>query len=176
MRLCRSKAYAILLFLMVISAGHQAFSQVLEQTFSDSDAHFKISTPDAHWNFGPRERDEKTFKLLMRYESPVDNFIPNVTVQVQTAPEDGKDLKSWVEKDLENLPKGIELTQKKKISHRDLVGYEVTLRQREMGVLFQQWFFLAKGHHFVLTCTAKETSFGRMGKDFEKILNSFEII
>ena len=64
-----------------------ALSQVLEQTFSESLADFKISSPNPKWSFAPRSITPGPIRATLRFFSVVDRFVPNVTVQVMARPE-----------------------------------------------------------------------------------------
>lgn len=165
-------------FCAALCAGEArpAAAQVLEQTFSDSLAQFKVSTPNHHWKLEPRGIDPGDSKLTVRFEAPLHQFVPNVTVRVVEKVDPEKKLGDWVEEEIKGLPQGWEVMEKKDITHRGMKGVELVFKETSAGILFRQRFFLAKGNSYVLTCTAKEASVPRVEGDFIKILNSFEII
>ncbi len=172
-----AKIAASLIFLWgTILSAQLAGAQVLQQTFTDTLANFKISTPDSRWIFEPRGMDPGSIKLTMRFESPLHQFVPNVNVRVFPLADPEAKLNDWIAEELKNLPEKLQLVEKKQISHRGMPGYEIQLKEPERDILFRQWFFLSKGQSFVITCTAKSDSFPRMTVDFDKILKSFEII
>ena len=150
--------------------------QVLEQSFTDSEVGFKIATPNSHWAFEPRGTDPGPVRLTMRYESPVHQFIPNVTVRVQDLDTPKTKLEAFLQQDLASLPETVELVEKKKIPQPGREGYQILLHDKGSKVVFHQWFLFAKGKSFVLTCSAHTESYTRMRKDCQKILESFEIL
>jgi len=168
------KRAALLLAFLVWASPLPA--QVLEQSFTDSDASFKISTPNAQWSFEPRGTDPGPLRLTMRFESPVHQFVPNATVRVQDLDSPKVKLDRVLKTDLAALPEDVELVEKKKIVRPNLEGYQIVLHDKKSEVVFHQWFFVAKGKSFVITCTANTESYTRMRRDFQKILDSFEIL
>jgi len=167
------RAHLLLLLLLWVAP---LSAQVLEQSFIDSDASFKISTPNAQWTFDPRGTDPGPVRLTMRFESPVHQFVPNATVRVQDLDSPKVKLERVLKQDLAALPESVELVEKKKILRPNLEGYQILLHDKNSEVVFQQWFFVAKGKSFVITCTANTESYTRMRRDFQKILDSFEIL
>jgi hypothetical protein len=147
----------------------------LEQSFSDTLARFKVSLPNHHWKLVPRGIDPGDSKLTIRFESSLNQFVPNVNVRM-TENVDPAKVSEWIETELKGLPPGWEVREKKVVSHRGLQGFEILFKDPQNAVLFHQRFFPANGNLYVLTCTAKEASYPRVEEDFLKILNSFEII
>jgi hypothetical protein len=166
---------AVLLLLLLVWATPVS-AQILEQSFTDSDASFRISTPNAQWTIDPRGTDPGPVRLTMRFESPVHQFVPNATVRVQDLDSPKIKLDKILKQDLDALPASVELVEKKKILRPNLEGYQILLHDKNSEVVFHQWFFVAKGKSFVITCTANTESYTRMRKDFQKILDSFEIL
>ncbi|MFO1463501.1 MAG: hypothetical protein U1F66_06960 [bacterium] len=166
----------IFYFLVVLCcAASPLRAQVLEQTFNDEEAFFRISTPNGQWSFDPRGVDPGPLRLTIHYEAPVYQFVPNVTVRVQELDSPKTKLERFLKQDLAALPATVELVEKKKIVHAGLDGYQVVLHDKESKAVFHQWIFIAKGRSFVITCTSNVESYTRMRKDFLKILESFEV-
>jgi hypothetical protein len=151
-------------------------AQVIEQTFSEDIANFKISTPNPLWKFAPRSISPGIVRANLRFETPVEHFVPNATVQVTPLPDEKTTLEALVEKDLASLADSVEVEKKSTVEHRGITGYEIWLYDKKTDLKFQQWVFLAKGKTFVITCAAKKSSFPRFEEDFKMILNSFEIL
>ncbi len=166
----------LLLFGLGNFASDKSYSQILEQTISEDIAEFKISTPGPRWIIAPRSVSPGPVRATLRFESPVNQFIPNVTVRVLALEDPKIPLEQWIERDLKELPSFIEIEEKRDIRHYGNPGYEIILYDPGSEILFQQWVFLAKGKSFVITCAVKKVSFERFAEDFKKILNSFEII
>ena len=166
----------ILIFCTWICASpHPVSAQILEQTFSENLADFSISTPSPQWNFAPRSITPGVLRATLRYQTSVDQFIPNVTVRVTAAVNPETKLKDLIEEDLKGLPQKIEVLSKDPIHQGTIDGYEVQMRDPKAQVRFIQRIFLAKEKNFVLTGAAKETTWPRFEGDIKKILNSFEI-
>lgn len=163
------------LLLFLLSAGVSR-AQILEQSFTDSDAGFKISTPNGDWTFVPRGTDPGPLRVTIRYEFPVHQFVPNVTVRVDDLPQPKTKLESFVKSDLASLPESVEVVEKKKLPTSGREGYHVLLHDKDARVVFHQRIFVAKGKSYVLTCSANTDSYTRMRKDCQKILDSFEIL
>ena len=168
------KRIAFLLLLLLPSGALRA--QILEQSFTDSDAGFKISTPNGQWAFVPRGTDPGPVRITIRYESPVNQFVPNVTVRVGDLDNPKTKLESFVKQDLAQLPESVEVVEKKKLPTAGREGYHVLLHDKEARVVFHQRIFVAKGKSYVLTCSANTDSYTRMRKDCQTILDSFEIL
>ncbi|HCU25187.1 MAG TPA: hypothetical protein DF383_09225 [Deltaproteobacteria bacterium] len=164
--------YLILLSLWAFPVS----AQILEQTFTDEAAEFKISTPDAHWHFLPRGSVPGEIRATLRYEAPVHQFIPNATVRVETLGNPKLGAEKLLEKSLKTFPDSVELIEKNALNHRGISGYEILLHDRNSKAVFHQWLFAAKGKIFLVTCTANVESYTRMRQDFQKILDSFEIL
>ncbi len=163
------------IFCLVLLCSVPLGAQVLEQTFDDSDAFFKISTPNEHWSFEPRGIDPGQVRLTIRYDSAVDQFVPNVTVRVQTVDSPKVKLEALLRRELNLLPEGVDLVEKKKITHGNLDGFEVVMHDKQSKVVFHQWIFIAKGRSYVITCSSNKETYTRMRPDFLKILESFAI-
>lgn len=169
--------FSILIFCGFILGGWpQAVpAQVLQQTFSDSLANFSISSPNDQWYFTPRSITPGPVRATLRFQVPVDKFVPNVTVRVIPVRDPNLKLKDLVEEDMNSLPKGVEVQTKKEIKHGKLEGYEIQIKDPQAKVQFLQWIFLAKGKSFVITGAATESAWPRVEGDIKKILNSFKI-
>jgi hypothetical protein len=152
-----------------------SFSQILEQTFSENLADFSISTPNPQWTFAPRSITPGPLRATLRFQTSVDQFIPNVTVRVTAVFNPQTKLKDLIEEDLKGLPQEIEILSKETIRQGSVEGFEIQLRDPKAGVRFIQWIFLAKDKNFVVTGAAKESAWPRFEGDIKKILNSFEI-
>jgi len=150
-------------------------AQVLKQSFSESLADFKISTPSAQWLFAPRSIAPGAILATLRFESAVNKFFPNVTVRVLPLFDKKIELEKWVTEDLSQLPDDVKVVEKKKITHQGIPGFQIQLREDKNDLHFLQWVFLAKEKSFIITCTTKTSNFGHFLGDFKKILNSFEI-
>jgi hypothetical protein len=150
-------------------------AQVLQQTFSDNDAHFQISTP-MRWSFSPRGTDPGSLRLTIRFESPLHQFTPNVTVLVLPLQGKKPKLETLVEQELKTLPSSLKLLDRKEIRHHGTMGYEISLQDPASSVTILQRLFLYNRHSYLITCTAKEASYPRILKDFIEILNSFQFI
>jgi len=161
---------------LCLSLGHAAHSEILEQSFSDSDAKFKITAPSEHWKINPRGSDPGSERLTIRFESALNQFVPNVTVQVLPLLDPKTRLDDYWEGELKKIPEKVEVLEKKPITHLGHKGYELRLKFPAQNIVFYQWIFLAKGRSYVVTCTAKEEALPRVLADFNKILNSFEIL
>jgi hypothetical protein len=105
----------------------------------------------------------------------VDQFIPNVTVQVTAVYDPKTQLKELVENDLKAMPPEMEILSQTSIKHDSTDGFEIQMRDPKAQIRFLQWIFLAKGKNFVITGAAKESAWPRLEGDIKKILNSFEI-
>lgn len=150
-------------------------AQVLEQSFSDSDAGFRISTPNGQWHLEPRGSAPGSLRALIRFESALDQFVPNVTVQVSEAESEAK-AEEILREGVESLPSTIEVLERKKLKMGEAAGFELLLHDTANHKVFQQRFFVAKGKTFVITCTSDKESYSRMLRDFQKILDSFAIL
>jgi len=168
--------YRLLLILSLSLISVQALAQILEQTFSDSVAQFKISTPNPRWFLAPRSVTPGPTRATLRFEVPVYQFVPTVTVRVLPLVKEKTTLDPWIEADLKDLPDNIIVEKKEKIKHKGREGYEIWFREKGSDLKFQQWVFLAEGKSYVITCAAKTPSFPRFAEEFKKILNSFEIL
>lgn len=168
------KGIALLFSLVLISGPLRA--QILEQSFTDSEAGFKISTPGGQWAFVPRGIDPGPVRLTIRYEAPVHQFVPNVTVRVQELDEPKTKLEAFLKQDLAALPESVEVVEKKKLPLGGREGYHVLLHDKASRVVFHQRVLVAKGRSYVLTCSAHAESYTRMRKDCQKILESFELL
>lgn len=168
------KRIALLFGLLLAAAPLQG--QILEQSFTDSEAGFKISTPSGQWAFVPRGIDPGPVRLTIRYESPVHQFVPNVTVRVQDLEDPKTKLEAFLQQDLASLPENVELVEKKKLPSEGRGGYHVLLHDKAAQVVFHQRVLVAKGRSYVLTCSANTESYTRMRQDCQKILDSFEIL
>jgi len=155
-------------------AGSRA--QVLEQTFSDTLAGFKISTPNQEWNLEPRGTDPGEWKLTLRFQYALHQFTPNVTVKVIDSPGISGKTSDALDEAVAQLPKSWSVVEKKPITLRNAKGVELKLKETDTKLQFLQWFFHVKDKIFIVTCTAKEDSYPRVQDDFIKILHSFEII
>jgi len=151
-------------------------AQILEQTFSDSLAGFKISTPNQSWNLEPRGTDPGELKLTLRFQFALHQFTPNVTVRVIDSPGFTGKAVDVLDEAVQQLPPTWSVLEKKMITVKNLKGVELKLKEAETQLRFQQWFFHVKDRIYVVTCTAKEDSYPRVQEDFIKILHSFEII
>jgi len=167
------KILPILCLLLFCSIPLRA--QVLEQTFDDSDAFFRISTPNQHWSFEPRGTDPGAVRLTIHYESAVDQFVPNVTVRVQELDYPKMKLETLLRRELASLPATVDLIEKKKITHGNLEGFQIVLHDKDSKVVFHQWIFIAKGRSYVITCSSNKETYTRMRPDFLKILESFVV-
>lgn len=150
-------------------------AQILEQTFSENIADFSISTPNSQWFFTPRSITPGPLRATLRFQSPINKFVPNVTVRVRPVADPKAKLKEWVEEDLKHLPKEMQIIEKKQISHQNWNGFQIQMIDPHEKMHFLQWVFLEKGKNFVVTGVAKESSWPRVGGDIKMILNSFEI-
>lgn len=157
----------------ICTLGH---GQVLEQTFTDAVANFKISTPNSQWHLEPRGSAPGAQRAVILFESALHQFVPNVTVRVLAVTGEPQKLEDWFQKELQSLPSALQIQDQKKITLGGLKGFEVAMKDPNSHVLFLQWFFLTKDRSYVITCTAKEDSYPRLLKDFRQILNSFQII
>jgi hypothetical protein len=152
-----------------------ATGQVLEQTFSENLAEFSISTPNERWTFAPRSITPGTLRATLRFQTPVDQFIPNVTVRVMPVYNPQTQLKDVVEEDLKAMPAEVEILSQEPMKHGSWEGFEIQMRDPKAQVRFLQWIFLAKGKNFMITGVAKESAWSRLEGDIKKILNSFQI-
>ena len=150
-------------------------AQVLEQSFSDTEAGFRISTPSNHWRLEPRGIDPGPLRAMIRFETAVDQFVPNVTVQVSALDSPGLNAEDFLREGLAALPSSVEVLERKKLKSA-IPGYELLLHDTANRKVFQQRFFVAKGKSFVITCTSDKESYSRMQRDFQKILDSFAIL
>ena len=168
--------FLILFFLsLAIFLPEEAKTQILEQTFTENLADFKISTPNHNWYFVPRTAVPGPLRATIRFKFPVNKFVPNTTVQVAALPKKNVNLEKWVQESLSGLPPQVEVQKKKKINHKGVAGYEVRILDPKSETTFLQRSFFDKGKSFVITCTAKTSSFPRFEEEFKMILNSFEI-
>jgi hypothetical protein len=153
-----------------VSAG-----QVLQQTFSENLAEFSISSPDERWHFTPRSVTPGPLRATLRFQSAVDQFVPNVTVRVTGLPNPQVKLADLVEEDIKTLSSEVEILSQGPIKHGAFDGFEIQMRDAKIQVRLVQWIFLGKGKNFVITGAAKESAWPRLEGDIKKILNSFEI-
>ena len=160
---------------LVASGPTLSHGQVLQQTFSETLAEFSISTPDEKWHFMPRSLIPGPLRATLRFQSAVDQFIPNVTVRVTAVHTPQTNLKELVEEDLKEFPPEMEILGQSSIKHGPWEGYEIQMRDPKSQIRFLQWIFLAKGKNFLVTGAAKESAWPRLEGDIKKILNSFEI-
>jgi hypothetical protein len=163
-----------ILVLLFVAAPLKA--QVLEQSFSDSEAGFRISTPSGQWHLEPRGVDPGPLRAMIRFESALDQFVPNVTVRVTELESPNVKAEQALRQDLEALPPSIEILERKKLQAGEVSGFELLLHDSANRKVFQQRFFVAKGKSFVITCTSDKESYSRMRRDFQKILDSFAIL
>jgi photosystem II reaction center protein PsbP len=175
MRPIRLLCLVVLLAWILAALPGRSSGQVLEQTFSENLADFSISTPNAQWTFAPRSITPGPLRATLRFQSSVDQFVPNVTVRVTASTNPQTLLKDIIANDLKALPQEVEILSKKSIRHDSVEGYEIEMRDMKARVLFIQWIFLANGKIFVVTGAAKESTWPRFEGDMKKILNSFQI-
>ncbi|HEX5033324.1 MAG TPA: hypothetical protein VFW62_02485 [bacterium] len=167
-------AFAWILILLFAAPTLQA--QVLEQSFSDSEAGFRISTPSGQWHLEPRGVDPGPIRAMIRFESALDQFVPNVTVRVTELEDPKIKAEQALRQDLESLPPNVEVLERKKLQAGAVPGFELLIHDPNNRKVFQQRFFIAKGKSFVITCTSDKESYSRMRRDFQKILDSFAIL
>lgn len=151
-------------------------AQVLEQSFSDSEAGFSIATPSGQWHLEPRGIDPGPLRAMIRFESAVDQFVPNVTVRVTELVDGAAKPEQALQEELGALPPTVEVLERKKLQVNGGQGYELLIHDTANRKVFQQRFFVAKGKSFVITCTSDKESYSRMRRDFQKILDSFAIL
>ena len=167
-------AFGWILILLLTAASLRA--QVLEQSFSDTEAGFRISTPSGQWHLEPRGIDPGPLRATIRFESALDQFVPNVTVRVTELQSPEVKAEQALRADLESLPPNIEILERKKLQAGQVAGFELLLHDPANRKVFQQRFFVAKGKSFVITCTSDKESYSRMRRDFQKILDSFALL
>jgi hypothetical protein len=168
------RSLALLLAMLAFSGN--GLTQVLEQTFSDEVAGFKISTPNSRWHFEPRGSAPGAQRAMILFESPLHQFLPNVSVRLTETLDTKTSLEDFFQKEQEALPSTVQILEKKKISRGQAKGYELSWKDPASGILFLQWFFLVNQRQYILTCAAKEESYPRVLPDFRLILNSFQLL
>lgn len=165
-----------IVLLLGTSFVRPANAQVLEQSFSDTVAGFKISTPNSRWSFEPRGSAPGPQRAVIIFESSLHQFVPNVSVRVTQTLDANQEVDDFFQKEIEGLPPTAQILTKKKINLGTLKGQELSWKEPDSGVLFLQWFFVSKQRQFILTCAAKEDSYTRLLPDFRLILNSFQLL
>jgi len=176
MKTRRSLTLLCLLSWMALQSPLAAHAEVLEQSYTDSLAQFKVSTPSARWKLSAPGSDPGSDRVAIRFESAVNQFVPNVTVRVEALLDPKSKLEDFCEEETKKLPEKIQLLGKKSITSHGVKGCEVQMKDSEHNFIFYQWVFFSKGKSYFLTCTSKEESFPLVQSDFMKILNSFEFL
>jgi len=172
------RSILLLIFLIWVSLSFftsNGVAQVLEQTFSENLADFEISTINPKWYFAPRSVSPGPVRATIRYKTPVNRFTPSVVVQVVALPNKKITLEKFVKKDIDSLPKHVEVINQTPIKHEGVKGLQLGFKDKENQIQFLQWVFLSKGKSFVVTCASKIPDYPHFEPDFKMILNSFRI-
>lgn len=168
--------FKILLLLAIFLGTPTTQAQILKQTFSETAAEFEISVPNNDWLFEPRSLTPGSLRATIRFKSPINQFVPNVTVRVNLIPQKEITLDRLIQEDLKDLPSRVKVAKKEKFKHKGNAGYRLTFIDPQLQVTFFQWIFLKEGKSFVVTAAAKTSSLPRLKEDLEKILNSFKLL
>lgn len=166
----------ILIIYNLLVFNQFAHTKVLGQSFEDSAAGFAISIPSG-WVMEPRSITPGPLRAKLRFEAPVDQFIPNVSVRVSLLAE-SQNLKNFIQNERSTLPKKLKLLEEKPIPKDPGYwpeGYQWKLLDPKLGVIFLQRFFVLGDKSYVITAAAKESTWKRFGKDIQAIFYSFQL-
>ena len=121
-----------------ILSGLPAAAQTVEETFSEDISKFKITAPNSQWKFTPRSVSPGPIRATPRFIYPVNRFLPNVTVRVLALPSSITQLNQFVEDDLKEMPKEIEVVEKSPFS---IEGWKVlrSVFSRNYGQKVSLW-------------------------------------
>ncbi|MCP5468383.1 MAG: hypothetical protein H7A32_03855 [Deltaproteobacteria bacterium] len=152
------------------------YSKVLQENYSDQEAGFRISSPNEKWKFIPLASNSSPVRAMLRYESPINQFYPNINVLVINLYNDEKKLEEWLEDELTKLPEHIQLIEKKKIAFQEIPGYELKLVDKKASLIFLQRTFIIGKKRYILNAVAKTEAFLRFSNEFTQAFDSFVLI
>ncbi len=162
--------------IIILCFGSNAFGQVLEQTFREDAAKFQISTPNADWRLAPRTITPGAIRATIRYKNTVDQFTPNVTVNVGLLPNESWSLDQLIKKDLDDLPGHIKVTERKKFQHHGHEGFQMKLEDPQNNLVFFQWTFIQNAKTYVITAASRPSTLPLVESDLNKIMQSFNFL